>query len=413
MTDTASVVSQVLANLGNDRRRLTGTYINSTARRGEGGAVRRVLSDVGFLQAVQVTYVNASRNHVHFDDTSERRSISQIVLVAYGLQEDYKRLASQRPEDRLLRHSASPLQSGVEVSPYGSHFVMSGSLGADTASAAKTQRVVRAMTTNQGPAPHFIVTRKGDVIIGPSIDGETTVLPALRETAIFVAVESALLMPKEDHAEKRYSRIFEAPMPLIQSVTLATLVNKLRVAVGATTPAVFATPGLSYAWGDTLPSVQRMLFDSEAPAPVVPGVELDYSQTIQRAFFALVEAQGSYDLATQVWLPAGAPPVRSGREEARTAIGQVDTAGAESAYLGAYATIAAEARADDMQAQVRSQMFVSRHRVVHNDADDASASSAHVAEVGASSLLPTEVPTNVGPHTYDFTTGLWGDNKAV
>jgi len=377
------------------------------------------MSDVGFLQAIQITYVNVAPTNVTYNDTEERRAIKQIVLVAYGLADDYRRLTSTNPNDRLVRHTASNLRGGVEAYAANNALIQSGDLGADSAAAPKTQKVVRAMTTNQGPSPHFVVTRKGDLIVGPSIDGTTSVVPDFQGSAVFIAVEGALLMPREDHAVRRFDRIFEAPYTLIQATTLATLVNKLLVACGATLPRVFnetLTPsdsGFTHRRADVLPDVLQTNFrttDWELP---IPGVTLDYAKSTPSSFFNLVSAQGPYDLATQIWMPANAPPVRAGREEARTAIGQVDTAAAESAYMGAYATIAAEERADEMQRQVRSQIFVQRHRVAHNDADSASSDAASVSEVGSSALLPTEVPANLGPHTYDFTTGLWGDNKAV
>lgn len=412
MANPGSVVSQLLSNLGADRRRSTNTYVNATARRGD-GTPRRVLSDVGFLQSTQVTFVNTSRMHVTFNDTEERRAIENLVLVGYGLSDDYKRLVSSRPEDRLVRHNASVLRGGVEHHPDDSGLVMNGDLDAQTSDVTKTQKVVRAMTTDAGPAPHFIVTRKGDLIIGPSIDGETTVVSELRAKAVFIAIESMLVMGKADHAARRFDRIFEAPLTGRQAVTLATLVNKLRVALGTTVPRTFGSPGLSYRRSIAMADVQETLFQTTKPNLALPGVTLDFSFTTQNSFFELVDAQGSYDLATQVWQNPNTPPIRTGRQEARTAIGQVDTAAAESAYMGAYATIAGEERSDDMQRQVRSQMFVSRHRAGHTESTEILTNAGHVAEVGGAALLPEEVPANAGPHTYDFTTGLWGDNKAV
>ena len=419
MSEPATVVSRVLSNLGNDRRRATNTYLNITPRAGSTGPQQRVMSDVGFFESIQVTYVNASRAHVSFGDADARREPTQIVLVGYGLAEDRRRLESTRPEDRLLRHTASALQSGVEVHPDYPSLIMSGDLRVDTSSVAKTQSVVRAMTSNQGPAPHFIVTRRGDLIVGPSIDGVTTVVPSMRESAIFIAIETMLVMSIEDHSVRRFDRMIEPPLTPAQAATVLTLLNKLRVALGSTVPAQVrdaidaGRPGIGYVRGTALPSVPMRLFQTSPSALPYEGLTMDYSATTPPTLFSLINAQGTYDLATQVWRPPGTPRVRSGRQEARTAIGQVDTAGAESAYLGAYATIAAEERADAMQSQLRSQVFVQRHRVAHNDAGAAGAEAARVAEVGASSLLPTEVPINSNLHAYDFTTGLWGDNKAV
>lgn len=419
MTEPAAVVAQVLSNLGNDRRRATNAYLNITARAGSTVPGRRVLSDVGFFEAVQVTYVNPARAHVSYGDADVRRDPTQIVLVGYGLQEDSRRLRSSNPQDRLLRHNASTLRSGVELHPDYPTLVMNGDLRADTSSVAKTQNVVRAMTSNQGPAPHFIVNRRGDLIIGPSIDGVTTVVPALKDSAVFIAVESMLVMTLEDHQARRFDRLIEAPLTPAQASTLLTLINKLLVALSATVPSTFhdvieaGRAGFGYLRANTLEDVPARLFQQTPPALPVEGLTLNYGASTPATVFTLAAQQGTYDLTTQVWRPPGTPPTRAGRQEARTAIGQVDTAGAESAYMGAYATIAAEERADAMQAQLRSQIFVQRHRVAHNDASNAGAEAARVAEVGSGALLPTEVPVNAGIHAYDFTTGLWGDNKAV
>lgn len=419
MTEPAAVVAQVLSNLGNDRRRATNAYLNITARAGATVPGRRVMSDVGFFESVQVTYINPARAHVSYGDQDVRRDPTQIVLIGYGLLDDSRRLRSSNPQDRLVRHNASVLRSGVELHPDVPTLVMSGDLRPDTSSTAKTQNVVRAMTSNQGPAPHFIVTRRGDLIIGPSIDGVTTVVPALKDAAIFIAVESMLVMSLEDHAARRFDRLIEAPLTPTQASTLLTLINKLLVAIGSTVPSTFhdaieaGRAGFGYLRANALDDVPLRLFQQNPPALPLEGLTLNYDASTPATLFGLAASQGTYDLATQVWRPPGTPPTRAGRQEARTAIGEVDTAGAESAYLGAYATIAAEERSDAMQAQLRSQIFVQRHRVAHNDASTAGAEAARVAEVGAGSLLPTEVPANAGLHAYDFTTGLWGDNKAV
>lgn len=392
--------------------------MNVTARAGDGRGGRRVMSQVGFLEAVSVVSVQTDRAHYQFDDTEELRQPKQIVLVGYGLNADYKRLASSLAEDRLLRNSSSPLHSGVAVYPDDSRLLMSGDLSSDTTSRAKTSVVVQAMTGRQGPAPHFVVTRKGGLIIGPSIDATTTVIPALSQSAIFVMVESALVMLRSDHESRRYDRLMEAPMPLIQASTLATLINKLLVAVGSTVSRSVITTvsadasGIVYRRADTLPSVPEALFRSPPTLPDTT-LRLDYATSTPEPFLRYVDAQGSYDLATQVWEPPNAPPTPTGRVEALTAIAQTDTAGAESVYMGAYATLAAEERALDMARTVRSQIFVQRHRTSVQNSEEAGAQAARVAEAGSGSLLPTEVPANVGPHSYDFTTGLWGDNKAV
>jgi hypothetical protein len=295
---------------------------------------------------------------------------------------------------------------------------MSGALDAETYSAQKTALVVRGLTSTQGPAPHFIVNRRGDIIVGPGIDGETSVLFAYADTGIFIAVESALAIAREDHAARRFDRIVELPLASVQLITLGVLVNKLMTALGSSVPATFydnlsaTAAGFTYGWVDTLEGVSPYNFRQRPKPAPHPALRFDYSTSTGPDFFSsVVLAQGSFNLATDIWRPLAAPRPIAGREEVRAALGSVDTAGAESVYMGNYATLAAGERSSEMQTTQRAQMFVQRMRVSHTGADEAATQAANATETGTSTVLPNEEPANVGPHTYDFATGRWGDNS--
>lgn len=408
---TSGTLSQALARLSNDRRRTVAQYVNIQARPGSANTPRRLISDVGFLQERQFAYVATHPANFSIDDTANQRAIRQIIVVPYGIAADYARITSTSASDRLI-HTVTNIPSGGMASlPNNDQLLMSGALDGLTYSAPKTAAVIRAMTTTTGPAPHFVINRLGDISVGPPVDAETTYISEFADTAVFIAVEAALAISRDDHNRRRFDRIIEMPFTGDQTVTLATLVKKLLVAFGTSLTRQFSTSlsatstGFAYLTRSQTPAVTLRNFSE----PEYGG--FDYGDSSAGGFFDTVEAQGSYDLSTEVWRPLAAPQPVAGREEVRNAMSNPDTAGAESVYLGAYAAVAAFERSNEMQAVPRAQIFAQRQRVAVRDADDAGSHSATVAETGGSATLPTEIPASYEPHTYDFNTGKWGDNS--
>ena len=416
MTTAADTISQVLTRLANDRRRTANQYINAVPRPGSDTTPRRLLNDTGFLEECQFTYIVPNRANYSYDDTGNPRTIKQIVVVAYGVTADYRRLTSPAPADRVIHPPTATASAGVAPFTGDARLLMSGELNADTYAAAKTARALRAATTPQGPAAHFTINRRGDILVGPSIDAETSVIAAYMTQGIFINVESALAISREDHAARRYDRLIEMPLSNIQLVTLGTLSAKLLTALSDAVPRNFtenllpSEAGFTYQWPSALSGATPFNFRDTPPTLSPEASTFDYTYASQTGFFDLVARQGTYSLATDVWRPLEAPQATAGREEVRTAIGTVDTAGAASTYLGAYVTLAMGERSNEMQASPRRQMFIQRQRGAVTDSEDSGSAAAEVATTGDASLLPTEEPANTGPHTYDFATGRWGDN---
>jgi hypothetical protein len=337
---------------------------------------------------VQVGYLNV--NPVHFAYTAEgQREISQIVFVGYGHVDDYRRIRSGQPQDVVL----------------GEQYIISS-----RTSAQKTAPIIQAAVGIRGPAPHFIVDRNGNVWIGPGIDAETSYVPEYRETAVFIAVETALA------ASRTTSQIFELPFTAVQIDSLSVICSKLLTAFGGEFPRRFldtlpvTAKGFTYICQPKIEGVSIVNFQNTRPS--TPDI-FDYTRSQSEGFFDLVARQGPFDLATQVWRPFAAPTPVASRAAIATVISTTDTTLANSVYLGAYATIAAEERANEMQTAPRAQLFVQRPRVTAAAANEADSAASHAASVDSASLLPIEIPANMGPHVYDFNTGFWGDNKVV
>lgn len=416
MSVASDIVSTALARLANDHRRTSTDYLNISARSGT-RTPRRLMSDVGFLVGCQFSYGNPHRSNFSYDDTEGPRDIKQVVLVGYGALADYNRLTSADRSARLIQDAALSGHGGVSPSPGNNALLVSGALDIDGYARTKTLGVVHGMTTTTGPAPHFIVNRRGDVVVGPGVDAETTYLATYSNAGVFIAVESALVISREDHHNQRYDRIMELPLTPLQLTSLGVLVNKLLVALGSSFPRQFvdglepADSGFTYQWRNAhlMPQLHPWNFQDPQPASVIPNSTLNYASTNPATFFEIVDSQGAFDLGTQIWRPLAAPTPVAGREDVRQALDGVDTAGEESAQFGNYVTLAAGERSNEMQATTRSQMFVVRHRVAVGDADGAAENAATAAAaVDGSTGLPTEVPTGFEPHTYNFHTGQWG-----
>jgi hypothetical protein len=408
---TADTLSEALARLANDQRRTAPQYANIQARPGNANTPRRLISDVGFLQARQFAYVAAHQANYLYNNTESPREIRQVVLVPYGLSDDYARITSTRPQDRLVHAVTGSPSGGMSVAPFGSGILMSGGLNNLTYSGPKTANVIRRMTTTAGPAYHFVVNRRGDISVGPGVDARTTAIPDFADLAVFIAVESALVISRQDHEDRRFDRIVELPLTGDQLITLAVLVNKLLVVLGSQFPRQFSETLTNSGTGFTYRTAEPVTGVTLRNFQAVPAPGFDYTLSSAPGFFNLVARQGSFDLATQVWRPLAGPTPVVGREEVRGALSTIDTAGAESVYLGAYATLAAGERSNEMQAVPRTQLFAQRQRVSYRDGRTAAEQSSNVAETGNVAVLPSEVPANYEPHTYDFVTGLWGDRK--
>jgi hypothetical protein len=121
-----------------------------------------------------------------------------------------------------------------------------------------------------------------------------------------------------------------------------------------------------------------------------------------------VAQQGPYELATDIWRPFASPTPASTREEARSAMAQLTTAGEETALMGSYVTVAAGDRSTEMQTVIRRQVFVQRRRVAQQTEENAANQAADAAASTLSTTLPNENVLQTDPHSYDFSTGLWG-----
>lgn len=413
----ADTIAQTLARLSSDRRTTANQYLNITARPGNGLSPRRLMSDIGFLQEANFSYGTVHPANATYNDTDNPRELKQIVLVGYGLRSDYRRLVSSRPEDRNIQTPGSTTSSGLATYPGNEQVLMSSALNAGTYAQSKTRNVLQAMAALAGPAVHFLVDRLGNVVIGASVDAEVTAVPTYQENGVIIALETACVIGRADHAIRRYDRIVELPFTTLQLVSLAVLVKKLLTALGSAFPKTFTSSlsntdqGFTYVLADSIEGFSPFNFQADPRSSVIPNVTFDYSGTSNATFFNTVEAQPAFDLATDVWRTTQAPRAVAGRTAIATAIGEVDTAGAESVYLGAYATLAAEERSTEMQTTQRQQMFVQRQRVSHRNADDAANEAATVSETGSSATTPNTPATNTAPHTYDFSTGRWGDNE--
>lgn len=404
MSVASDIIAQALTNLSNDHRRASLDYLNLTARPGNDGTPRRLMSDLGFLQERQFTYLAPHQRNFHYADSDGPREITKIVFIPYGIGSDYRRLTSRHEQARVIG-----AEGGVVQYPGNVALLMAGGLDGETASPAKTRQMVQSITGRTGPAVHFIVNRLGDISVGPSIDAEVSPIPSLEVGSIFVALESALAITREDHQARRFNAIVEMPFTATQLVTLGVLVNKLLVALGTGFRRVFtdAPPdptGFTYQWVTPISGLGAANFRQTPPT----GASFDYSSTTSANFFQIVDAQGSFDLATDVWRPFAAPTPLAGREEIRVALGEVDTAGEESVQMGNYVTAAAGERSNEMQTTARRQMFVMRQRQAQQDSENVATNAAAAATTVDDHNLPGDEVANPGPHTYDFTTGEWG-----
>lgn len=397
------VTSAALTRLANARRRRTTEYANLAPRPGESQTPARLLSDVGFLALAQFSYVNAHPAHLTTSDDDTPRAITHIALVPYGVNQDRVRLTSRARRNRLIGSTRGVLSTPGVATLFGTaDYVAPAYLDDISYAQGKTDEAVRSMTSRlPGPAYHALIDRQGGVVIGPALDFKTSAVPSLIDTGITIGLEGALAMRRVDFTANLATAIFELPYTSVQLTSLAILVGKLLTALPSI-PRAFSrsNPGFN-------PRDMTLNFSSGAWSSSGTPSPFQYATTDDAAFFELVDRQGGFDLATDVYQPRTAR-AQAARREVQAVIGQVDTTGARAIILGAYTDLASPDRAFDMVQRSRSRTFVQRTSVSHTEADEAGEGAAHVTA--------GEVLTRVSPgvlradaHVYNYTTGLWGD----
>jgi hypothetical protein len=412
MPTPEEVLSTALTQQANDQRRQVAQYANLEPRPGESEVPRRLMSDTGFLEATQFGYINAHRAHVIPPNDDDPRVIRQFVLQPYGFRLDQQRF---RSSNRVIR-SAREQATGVIEHPDNADVLVSAELSATTYSAQKNAVVRRNMTErHSGPAYHFLIDRNGGIAVGPALDFRTAVISARSEDSIFIGVEGALGILREDFTRRRYDRAFELPFTSSQVTTIAILLAKLYTAFPEVRKAFnnTAAPGILstvYAPAPTLTPATRRNFVERGQEPT-ENLEFDYSATYDDNFFTAVLEEGVFDLATEIFRTQEAPRAVATRDAARVAIGRIDTAGAVAVALGAYTSVASPERATEMEAITRRALFITRTRAAHSSADQSGAQAGAVSTSTQSVAVVAPTVTNFEPHVYDYTTGRWGDGE--
>ena len=398
--DPADLYGQQLSKLAYNTRVTTAVYGNVRGNPGSSVRPARLLSDIGFPLSTEVTYIIPAFALLMAHDPP--RAVTQIVLHPFGLDDDVRRLTASRPADRIIRSSAGP--TGVRTYPGDNTLLISGSLDDDTYSDSKNAALVGAMTSaQQGPAYHYVIGRDGTLLICAPLDSQVST-ETNGETNIDIALEGAFAIQRSDFDAKNFfGKLIELPYTALQLFVLAVLIVKLRTAYQGVS-ADFTSTGISYDW-EALPNVQLNYSNGAWRSSASP---FDHSFSDQASLLATMKVIPPFDLATQIFVVDQAPPPRATRAVAQTAIGQVDTVGAQSVMLANYGALASPERSNDMQTASRVAFFVERSNSANADADNTSGAAA---EVAATSGDPTTVAaTEVGPATYDFATGFWGDS---
>jgi hypothetical protein len=400
-----------LSRRSNDQRRTVTQYANLEPRVGNTGTPPRLLSDIGFQETIQFSYLNAHPAHVIPPDDEEPRTIRQIVVCAYGLELDRRRFTSR--QNRTIR-TQRQAPHGVAPHPDDANVLVSAELDDFTNSAEKQAVTPQNMTTRgAGPAYHFLIDRLGNISVGPALDYKTTTIPARHDDAIFVGLEGALGILRADYLRGLVREYFELPYTDPQIDTLVVLLAKLYVAFpeirrnfdNTATPGVLATV---YTAGQTL-AVDKLLNFSNGAWRNQTKSPFQYYRTDDEPMLVQIDTEGSYDLATEIFRTAEAPRALAARDEARVAIGQLDTAGQTAIAMGAYLRLAAPERSSDMQGQSRRELFVSRERMAHSEAAQTGVRAA-TTNRGAQTVTPIfPQVSNFEPHVYDYSRGVWGD----
>lgn len=406
MSDPSDAVAQVLARVAADTRRTVAYYGNVRGLPGRSRRPRRLLSETGFPAERTFSYVVPAPAHVRAHDPP--RTVTSVTLHPYGLADDLRRLTSSRAADRRVRTAGTNTGTGVAPLATDATFLVAGNVLPDTSAPAKTASLIEAVVTaRRGPAYHFVVTRRGDIIVAAVLDDETAASRSNAATTIDVALEGAFAIRRTDHEARRFDgTLYELPYTPTQMLTLSVLIVKLRTVY----PAVPTTLGTG------LVNDYRVADYRGAPALNFSngawrngGSPFDHALSDVPAFVTNLGTIPPFDLATQVFQPDQAPTPVATRTVAQTAIGQADTVGEQSVLLANYAALAGPERANAMQSAPRVRFFVERLNMAVRDAHGASNSAADTAEGGR--VDPLTPATNVDPHVYDFTTGRWGDGE--
>lgn len=373
MTAGARDFAAALTAIASDNARSTAYYGNA---RGRPGVRRtRIVSSVGFMEGIRLTRVAPHATHV---SRGEDRDVKRVVVQLYGLQEDARVLASAEAEDRN------------RVRDYDGLHVVVG----DIDEGSKTLTELERMTGEQGPARHFLISRRGDLYIGAAIDD--SVDPAY-EDAVVIGLEAACAVPNGAFTERRVVEVLELPHTREQMDSFGVLLAKLRTAYPSIEREI-EDPGVS--------SLTKFNFTENAWREVSP---FDHTLSDWAGVDAVGEAL-ALDLATEVFETPGAQP-RAARAVAELALGEADTIGARSELLSQYAVAAGLDRSSAMQAATRQEFFVQRIHRAQAATQEASAGAARVQ--GATQVQTLTPPANVSPFVYDFATGRWQSGRQL
>lgn len=413
MSDVSDALTLALSRRANDQRRQATQYTNLEARPGSSRVPRRLLSDIGFLTSASFGYINAHPAHVIPPEDAAPRPITQIALSPYGLSFD---AACFSGANRNVRHSRGAGNSGAAVMAQDGRLVVSAELDADTYSEQKNYAVRYNMTTaRRGPAFHALIDRRGGVAVGPGIDYQTLVARDRAPVAVFVGLEGALAQAREDFDAGR-ADYFELPYTSVQVTSLAILLAKLYTAFpdiprSVVSDAEAGAPATIYLLPEDIPAARQLNFSDGRWAE--QRTYFSYGATDNDQLSAAVLGEGAFDLPTEVFRTAEAPPAVAARDVARVTLGRVDTMGALSIALGAYTSLAVPERSASMQGQGRRELFVTRERASHLQADQTGErAGATAAGIKAVTVVVPEV-RNDEPHVYDYTNGHWGDGGVV
>lgn len=397
----------------NDQRRSVSEYANLTPRQGSAGTPPRLLSDIGFQVSVQVSYLNAHPAHVLPPEDEEPRTIRQLVVCAYGLELDRARILSRRNRTVRTRRGS---ETGMAPHPENDAVLVSAGLDARTHSVEKKRVTQTNMTTRgSGPAYHYLIDRLGNISIGPALDYQTAAVPDRSPDGVFIGLEGALGITRANFTSGNVRTYFELPYTDIQIDVLVVLLAKLYTAFSEIPRPFNNLAGLGtlatlYTAGSVIPENQLLNFSNGAWRQRADR-SFDYYRTDNEPLSALIASEGAYNLATDVFRTSEAPRAVAAREEARVAIGQIDTAGRQSLALGAYLSLAAPERSSDMQGQSRRELFVLRERAAHSQAAQTGEQSGGLGR-GSRELRRVEpLVSNFEPHVYDYDRGVWGDGR--
>jgi hypothetical protein len=396
---------QIFTSLARLRRRVVATVSNAVRPSG-GRQGLRIFSDVGFRSDVAVTYLVPASAHV--TEASEPRAITTVNLHVYGVDYDRRGLVAPGPEARRVFTAPEDGRVGAAGLPGFASYVVHADQAPSTVSAERTRRLVLAVTSAQtGPAYHAVVTRSGAVVFAVPLDDVVHADPATAEASYDIAVEGALALGRTEQRSGNHDHFLELPLTPLQLDSLAVLLAKLKA----------AQPGLSLTFGETglryrfptLTGAEPYNFTSRGWTDRL-GSPFDHTDSDVDGLLARIAGVGSFDLATEVFRPSGAPdPGPSLRELARTAMGSRDTLGAASPRMALYATLAGEERAEDMRTASRSRVFIQRAQAAHAEAEahDGDAATATAADALDDDAPPQVV--NASVNAYNFVTGFWGD----